>query len=119
MFSKIFQFLLVHPRQMNPLATAGKLMAFVCYGAAVCQSHGQPAALSDQKFWFPAGPVNAILATNNTVYLGGDFSYVGPRTGPVALFDQAAGGLLASPPHITGTPGVNGVVKAVVSDGSG
>ena len=108
-----------HTRQINRFATAGKLIAFACYCIAVSQLRGQPAALSDPKFWFPAGQVNAILATNDTVYIGGDFSYVGPRTGPVALFDQAAGGLQAAPPRINGTPGVNGVVKAVVPDGSG
>jgi hypothetical protein len=108
-----------HARQINRFATAGKLIAFACYCIAVSQLRGQPAALSDPKFWFPAGPVNAILATNDTVYIGGDFSYVGPRTGPVALFDQATGGLQAAPPRINGTPGVNGVVKAVVPDGSG
>ena len=60
------------------------------------------------------GPVNAIASTNGTVYLGGDFSYVGPRTGPMALFDQASGGLLSSTP-----PRINGVLKAVVPDGAG
>ena len=108
-----------HVLQLNRITTAGKLIAFACYCMAISQLHGQPAALSDPKFWFPAGQVNAILATNDTVYIGGDFSYVGPRTGPVALFDQAAGGLQAWPPRINGTPGVSGVVKAVVPDGSG
>jgi hypothetical protein len=112
-------FMHTHARQINRFATVGRLFAFACYCMAVSQLRGQPAALSDPKFWFPAGPVNAIVVTNNTIYLGGDFSYVGPRTGPVALFDQAAGGLQAAPPRINGTPGVNGVVKAVVPDGSG
>src|ERR1017187_589301 len=108
-----------HARQINRFTIAGKLIAFACFCTFVSQLHSQPAALSDPKFWFPTGPVNAILATNNTVYIGGDFSYVGPHTGPVALFDQAAGGLQAWPPRINGTAGVNGVVKAVVPDGSG
>jgi len=108
-----------HARQINRFSTAGKLIAFACYCTVVSQLHSQPAALADPRFWFPAGQVNAILATNNTVYIGGNFSYVGPHTGPVALFDQAAGGLQAAPPRINGTSGVNGVVKAVVPDGSG
>ncbi len=111
--------MLTHTLQTHRLATNGRLIVFTCFCLTVSRLHCQPAALSDPKFWFPAGPVNAILATNDTVYLGGDFSYVGPHTGPVALFDQAAGALLAAPPRINGTPGVNGVVKAVVSDGSG
>ncbi len=113
MFAKVFYFLRAHARQMNPPATAGKLIAFACYCMAVSQLHGQPAPLSDQKFWMPDGPINAILVTNGTLYIGGDFSYVGPRTGPVGLFDQATGGLLDAPPRI------NGIVKATVPDGSG
>jgi hypothetical protein len=61
----------------------------------------------------PDGPVNAIVTVGNTVYLGGDFSYIGPRTGPAALFDQASGNLLTLPPRISST------IKAVVPDGSG
>jgi trimeric autotransporter adhesin len=114
MFTKVLYFMRTHPRQLNPLAKAGKFFTFACYCLTVSQLHGQPAPLSDQRFWLTDGPVNAILATNGTVYIGGDFSYVGPRTGPAALFDQATGGLLVST-----APRINGVVKAVVSDGSG
>src|ERR1022692_4698811 len=113
MFFKILYFLRTQPRQMNPLAKAGKFIAFAFYCAVVSQLHGQPAAVLDQKFWMTDGPVNAMIVTNGTIYIGGDFSYVGPRTGPVALFDQASGALLASAPRI------NNAVKAVVSDGSG
>ena len=114
MLSKVLHSIRTHPRQMNPLASAGEFFAFACYCLAVSQLHGQPAPLSNQKFWMTDGPVNAILATNDAVYIGGDFSYVGPRTGPAALFDQATGGLLVS-----AAPQISGVVKAVVSDGSG
>jgi trimeric autotransporter adhesin len=114
MFTKVLYFMRTHPRQLNPLAKAGKFFTFACYCLAVSQLHGQPAPLSDQRFWLTDGPVNAILATNGTVYIGGDFSYIGPRTGPAALFDQATGGLLVST-----APRINGLVKAVVSDGSG
>src|ERR1039458_7665208 len=114
MLSKVLHSIRTHPRQMNPLASAGEFFAFACYCLAVSQLHGQPAPLSNQKFWMTDGPVNAILATNDAVYIGGDFSYVGPRTGPAALFDQATGGLLVS-----AGPQISGVVKAVVSDGSG
>src|ERR1022692_3062699 len=113
MFFKILYFLRTQPRQMNPLAKAGKFIAFAFFCAVVSQLHGQPAAVLDQKFWMTDGPVNAMIITNGTFYIGGDFAYVGPRTGPVALFDQASGTLLASAPRI------NGPVKAAVADGSG
>src|ERR1035438_8425857 len=110
---KTLRFLFLQPRQMNPLGIVAKCVAIACYGLIISQSHGQPAAFPDSKFWITDGPVNAILATNGRVYIAGDFSYVGPRTGPAAMFNQASGALQAVPPPI------NGTVKAVVPDGSG
>ena len=110
---KTLRFLFRQPRQMNPLRIVAKCVALACYGLVISQSHGQPAAFPDSKFWITDGPVNVILATNGRVYIAGDFSYVGPRTGPAAMFNQASGALQAVPPLI------NGVVKAVVPDGSG
>ncbi len=75
--------------------------------------YSQPSPFPDSKFWIADGPVNAVLATNNTLYLGGDFFYVGPRTGPAAVFSQSTGQLLNSPPQI------KGVIKAIVPDGFG
>ena len=95
------------------LAAASKFVLVLCCGLPALPILGQPAALPDAKFWFPAGAVNAILVTNDTLYLGGDFSYVGPHTGPVVLFNQATGALLAAPPRISGT------LKAAVPDGAG
>ena len=113
MITKTLRFLFVHSRLVNPLATPAKFIALACYGMVVYQLHGQPAPFPNSQFWFTDGPVNAILATNGMVYIGGDFSYVGPHTGPLALFDQTTGGLQASPPPI------NGTIKTVVSDGAG
>src|SRR5258708_3843532 len=112
MITKSLRILLTLARLLKPL-TPAKFVGIACYSLVVSQLHSQPAALPDPKFWITDGPVNAILATNGTVYIGGDFSYVGPRTGPLALFNQATGKLQAAPPPI------NGTVKAVVSDGSG
>ena len=61
----------------------------------------------------PNGPINAIAASSDTVYLGGDFSYIGPRTGPMGVFNSATGQLLTGPSQI------GGQLKAVVSDGAG
>jgi trimeric autotransporter adhesin len=113
MITKTLCFLFRQPRQMNPLSIVVRCIVIACYGLVISQSHGQPAAFPDSKFWITDGPVNAILATNGRVYIAGDFSYVGPRTGPAAMFNQASGALQAVPPPI------NGVVKAVIPDGSG
>lgn len=75
--------------------------------------HAQPCPALDPKFWLTDGPVYSTLVANDSIYLGGDFSYVGPRTGPAGLFHQATGALLGSPPSISG------VVRAIVPDGAG
>ena len=110
---KTLRFLCRQPRQMNPMGIVANCVAIACYGLAISQLHGQPAAFPNSQFWLTDGPVNAILATNGVVYIGGDFSYVGPHTGPLVLFDQTTGGLQAVPPPI------NGTIKTVVSDGAG
>jgi hypothetical protein len=97
----------------NLLAMTIKLILCACLSLTVTRLQGQPNSRPDPKFWITDGPVNAILVTNNTVYIGGDFSYVGPQTGPVALFDQTTGQLVAAPARI------NGAVNAVVPDGNG
>ncbi len=77
------------------------------------RSQAQPAYVSDQKFWTPDGTVNKLLATNGTLYLAGDFTYFGPRTGPAGLFNVANGEFLGSPPAI------NGTLYAIVPDTAG
>ncbi len=80
---------------------------------SIVSVRAQPVASPDHKFWIPNGTINTVLAVSNTVYLGGEFSYLGPRTGPAALFDMASGLPLGSPPEMDGT------VRAVIPDGSG
>jgi hypothetical protein len=99
--------------QTNLVAVVSKPLILVACCLAAARLFGQPAPFDDQRFWMPDGPVNAILPVGNTVYISGDFSYVGPRTGPAALFDQTTGNLLTLPPRISNA------LKAVVPDGSG
>ncbi|QBB71765.1 hypothetical protein ELE36_16160 [Pseudolysobacter antarcticus] len=69
------------------------------------------------------GAVNAIVRSGDTIYVGGQFSRVGPRTGPgveVAL----DGSLNTAMPDIAGagpsyTGGATTGVRAVISDGAG
>lgn len=62
------------------------------------------------KFWRTDGPVLAILVTNDTAYIGGQFSYVGPDTGNGGVVDAVSAefkpGFPAvtarfTPPHLT------------------
>src|ERR1039458_4101739 len=113
MFNTAYLHTYIGRGQKHLLATACKSLIFVAGCVAVSRLQGQPAPSDDRRFWMPDGPVNAIAPVGNAVYLAGDFSYIGPRTGPAALFDQATGNLLALPPRISST------IKAVVPDGSG
>lgn len=105
MQSKFSSFLNVHFTPGPALS-----LALVC---AVGTAFAQPSVFPDNKFWVTDGPVNALLATNGAVYLGGNFSYVGPRTGPAGVFNAADGSFVGAPPL------VNGPLRAVVPDGRG
>ena len=63
---------------------AVKLLPLVLVASVFSPSQAlvaQPSMDPRRDFWRPDGPVNAILFTNDTVYLGGRFSYIGPETG--------------------------------------
>src|SRR4051812_37610845 len=84
------------------------------------------------------GIVSAVARTANTIYLGGEFSQVGPRTGPwVALSTSGTGTVDATQPQVYGGEQTDpegsqcsiryesgfcrhaGAVYATVSDGAG
>ncbi|HET9252354.1 MAG TPA: FlgD immunoglobulin-like domain containing protein [Candidatus Eisenbacteria bacterium] len=66
-----------------------------------------------EDLWAPDGPVRAITQSNNTIYIGGSFSLVGPHSGPAVAIDYFSA--TAQTPY----PRVNGVVRAVEPDGNG
>src|SRR6267142_6609279 len=67
----------------------------------------------NSDFWVTNGTVQATAVAGNTLYIGGDFTYVGPHTGGGVPLGAANGAGLA------GFPKVHGSVYAVVVDGSG
>jgi hypothetical protein len=73
-------------------------------------AHAQSAR---NDFWVPNAGVNAVAISNNTIYLGGYFTQVGPPTGSFLGFDTATGAAIQ--PY----PGVVGFVRAIASDGAG
>src|SRR5262245_49642276 len=89
-----------------------RIASFVCClcGLAVATGHAQ--TLRDAT---PVanGEVRAMARSGNTLYLGGTFTSLGPRTGSATLFDATSGAVLVD------FPKVEGVVSAVVSDGAG
>ena len=67
----------------------------------------QPADL-----WVPNGPVNAAVASGHgSIYLGGEFTQIGPYTGHGVALDEEA--------EPIGTRAVKGDVYAAVPDGNG
>ncbi len=62
--------------------------AWVWASAAVAGAQPLPAAVPIES-WGPAGDVHAVARAADTLYLGGSFRYVGPHTGPLAVFDNA------------------------------
>lgn len=66
-----------------------------------------------QDFWVTDGAVNAIAVTNDRVFIGGDFRYVGPYTGGGVPVD------VNTMQPVARYPKVNGSVHAVEPDGEG
>ena len=64
------------------------------------------------RAWATDGSVFAIASTPSEVYVGGDFTLIGPQTGPWARVDAA--GAVTAPQPVEG-----GYVYEAVSDGAG
>lgn len=85
-------------------------------------SAAELSSLPDRTF-VTNGPVQAVVRAGDTIYIGGHFDRVGPRTGPgveLALDGSQNSGL----PEISGagpssTVGSGGGLSAVAADGSG
>lgn len=72
------------------------------------------AALSSQPddTYITNGTVDTVARTNSTIYLGGSFSEVFPRTGPLAAVSTSTGALAESFPEVAG-----GSIDAIIPDG--
>jgi len=71
------------------------------------------AQVVDTTLWVADGPVHGVARIGNTVYLGGDFTRVGPATGCGVPLDGTSGAAIA--PYAK----VGGEIDAVVPDGAG
>ncbi|MBI5215078.1 MAG: T9SS type A sorting domain-containing protein [Ignavibacteriae bacterium] len=72
-----------------------------------------PAQTIQDNLWVTNGAVYSTVRTGNTIYIGGQFSQVGPATGSCVNINSSTGIRDADFPRF------NGTVYAVVADGSG
>ncbi len=109
-------------RNLHPLARR-KTRASLCLGtaaivvllAALTAQAAQALSTRPARTFVTNGPVDAVLPTAGATYIGGNFTRVGPRTGPGAGIDSSTG-------KSTGLADIAGgalTVAAVAADGSG
>jgi beta-propeller uncharacterized protein DUF5122 len=67
----------------------------------------------DTTLWVPNGRVNSLVAQGSTLYLGGDFTTIGPATGAFVPIDPVTGHPSLSYPKVTG------IVFAAIPDDAG
>ena|SRR2546426_451569 len=104
--------LLMPALQSTPLLRLGRFLIAIALvlGLAIGAARSQEV---DPNVWSANGSVSAIVTVGNTIYLGGDFTTVGPNTGHFVGIDVGTG---TSQP---GWPRVNGVVECSAADGAG
>jgi hypothetical protein len=81
--------------------------------ASVLLSQQAFAQAADPKFWVPNGGASAIAQVGNTIYIGGNFTLIGPASGGGVPTDPSTGAAAASFPKVSGSVG------AIIPDGVG
>jgi hypothetical protein len=106
-----------HRRSLNLLVLVVLLLALLVVGACPAFAAGAPLPTPDTGTWVTNGTVNSSAigqsGTNQVLFIGGSFSYVGPSTGCGVALDPSTGTVSAA------FPSVNGTVLTAVADGSG
>lgn len=89
-------------------------------GIASTSRRFSPNQSVNTNFWIPNNTVNSVLVddTHDRVYIGGNFTYLGPLTGPLGKLDATTGIHDPGIPIITSN-GSPGYIDAFVPDGSG
>jgi len=89
------------------------LFAACCFLQADWVVRAAPSTVPREDFWVPNGPVFSVLVTNDMVYLGGRFDYIGPTAGTGGTFDIFSG---EPTPEF---PKTDGAVAVALPDGRG
>jgi trimeric autotransporter adhesin len=103
------------PRQFPRCATAFTRhgVTLTALASLLVASSPARAQMADPRLWETNGLVYCVALAGNTLYVGGEFTYIGPHTGGFGGLDVVSGALRP------GWPPVNGNVNACVPDGSG
>jgi hypothetical protein len=114
---------LVVPWMGKPARWAGVValscVFFSVFGAALASSASATSPVPEVTY-APNGPVLATARLGNTIYLGGNFSQVGPVTGTWAALSTSSGQVDTAMPKVAGGfPELVPAVLAVVADGAG
>src|SRR2546428_163520 len=95
----------------------GRLRTLVAAGLALCSTLGGAGSALGQtvnpNLWVTNGPVSAVVRDGGTIYVGGDFTRVGPATGGGVPLDATTGSLQPFFPKVAG------IVRVAIPDGSG
>ena len=100
-----------HGRHRLRLAMLGAVLALSVLAPADASAASLPRT-ADSYPWLLDGDVHALARSGNTVYLGGDFRYIGPRLAGLAKLGPSGA------PDL-GFPTVDGYVRTAEPDGSG
>jgi trimeric autotransporter adhesin len=91
---------------------------FLCLLALASWVHATGAQTVDTDLWVTNGDVRAIVQSGDNVYLGGNFSRVGPATGCGVPLDVSSAGVPSVFPKIAGSSATL-AVNCVIPDGTG
>jgi len=89
------------------------IVSFFVLALIILWPGGASAQTVRGDLWVTNGTVYDAEAVGDTLYVGGQFDYVGPATGAFGVAAAGTGAVEA------GWPKINGTVKTVVSDGTG
>lgn len=84
-----------------------------CLASLLCGSASTQAQTIRTDLWTTNGTVRTAVVSNNRLYIGGDFTYVGPETGSTVQIDPVTGQPV--PP----APFTNGSIATMIPDGAG
>ncbi len=89
---------------MLVLGTAGSAVLVTAVGASTKAA----------RLWTFNGPVDALVVSGKTLYVGGKFTQIAPRSGPIVAVSASSGRRVAGFPSAA-----DGAVKALTADGRG